>query len=85
MSRALFFGIKKTTQQWNLRRIANDFVFNQVRVYHDRVYADNVVSKFWFVRSFSSQHHSKFITKCTSENVFQFGTKNASPDPSFAR
>ena len=45
----------KATQQWG-RRVANDsVVFNQVRVYHERVYADNVVSKLWFVWSFSSK------------------------------
>ena len=38
-------------------------------VYIMRVYTDNVVSKFWFVRSFPSQHHSKLITNITSENV----------------
>ena len=40
-------------------------------VYYDGVYPDIVVSKFWFVRSFSSQHHSKFIANITSENVSQ--------------
>ena len=35
---------KKTTQQWRFR-VANDIVLNQVGIYHDRVYADNVVSK----------------------------------------
>ena len=48
-----------------------DIVLNQVRVYHERVYADNVVSNFWFVRSFSSQPYSKFITNITSEIVSQ--------------
>ena len=65
---------RKTTQQWCLR-VANFFVFNQVRVHQKRVYADNVVSKFWFVKSFPSQHYSKFITKNTSENVSQIHTK----------
>ena len=45
----------KATQQWSLC-VANDILFSQVGVYHERVYADNVVSNFWFVRSFSSQH-----------------------------
>ena len=36
---------KKATQQWNLR-VAYDVVFNQEPVYHERVYADNVASKF---------------------------------------
>ena len=65
---------KKTTQQWSLC-VANDIVLNQVGVYHERMYADNVVSKLWFVRSFSSQHYSKFITNITSENVSQIRTK----------
>ena len=65
---------KKTTQQWNLC-VANDFVLNQVGVYHESVYADNVVNKFWFVRSFSSQHYSNLITNITSENVSQIRTK----------
>ena len=65
---------KKATQQWSLR-VAKDDVLNQVGVYHERVYADNVVSKFWFVRSFSSQHYSKFITIITSEYVSQIRTK----------
>ena len=47
----------KATQQWSLC-VANGFVLNQVGVYHERVYADNVVSKFRFVRSFSFQHYS---------------------------
>ena len=65
---------KKATHQWNLR-VANDFVRNQVHVYHERVYADNIVSKVWFVRSFSSQHYSKFITNITSKIVSQIRTK----------
>ena len=46
---------RKATQQWSLC-VANDIVLNQVGVYHETVYADNVVSKFGFMRSFSSQH-----------------------------
>ena len=65
---------RKTTQQWSLR-VANDIVLNQVYVYHERVYADNVLSKFWFVMSFSSQHYSKFITNISSEYVSQIRTK----------
>ena len=65
---------KKATQQWSFC-VANDILLNQVGVYPDRVYADNVVSKFWFVRSFSSQHYSKFNTNITSENVSQIRTK----------
>ena len=74
MSPDLSFEKKKATQQWSLC-VANDIVLNQVGVYHERVYADNVVSKFWFVRSFSSQHYSKFITDITSENVSHIRTK----------
>ena len=65
---------RKATQQWSFR-VANDIVLNQVVVYHERVYADKVVSKFWFVRSFSSQHYSKFINNITSEIVSQVRTK----------
>ena len=66
---------KKATQQWN-RRVANDIVLNQIRVYRERMYADNVVNKFWLVRSFSSKHYSRFITNITSESVFQTRTKD---------
>ena len=59
---------RKATQQGSFR-VVNGIVLNQVGVYHERVCADNVVSKIWFVRSFSSQHYSKFITNNTSENV----------------
>ena len=65
---------KKATQQWSLR-VANDIVLNQVRVYHERVYANNVGSKVWFVRSFSSQHYTKLITYNTSKKVPQIRTK----------
>ena len=65
---------KKATQQWSLC-VTNDIVLNQVGVYHERVYADNVVSKFWFVRSLSSQHYSKFITIISSEKVSQIRTQ----------
>ena len=65
---------RKTTQQWSFR-VAFDIVLNQVRVYHERVYADNVVSKFWFVGSFSSQHYSKYIINITPEIVSQMRTK----------
>ena len=54
--------------QWSLR-VANDIKLNQVRVYHERVYAENVLGKFWFLRSFSFQHYSNFITNINSENV----------------
>ena len=65
---------KKATQHLSLC-VANDIVLNQVGVYHERVYADNVVRNFWFVRSFSSQYYSKFITTITSGNVSQIRTK----------
>ena len=65
---------RKATQQWSLC-VAKDIVLNQVCVYHKRVYADSVVSSFWFVRSFSSQHYSKYITNVTSKKVSQIGTK----------
>ena len=65
---------RKATQQWSFR-VANDILLNQVGVYHERVYAENVVSKVWFVRSFSSQHYSKFISNITSENVSQICTE----------
>ena len=42
---------RKATQQWSLC-VTNDIVLNQVGGYHERVYADNVVSKSRFVRSF---------------------------------
>ena len=65
---------RKATLPWNLR-VAIDIVLNQVRVYHERVYADNVIDQFWFVRSFSSQHYSKLIPNITSKNVSQIRTK----------
>ena len=65
---------RKVTQQWSLR-VANDIVLNQVRVYHERVYAHNVLGKFWFVRSFFSEHYSKFITDVIPENVSHIRTK----------
>ena len=65
---------RKVSQQWSLC-VTNDIVLNQVCVYLERVYAYNVVSKFWFVRSFSSQHYSKFITNNNSESVSQICTK----------
>ena len=75
---------EEATQQWTFR-VANDIVLNQVRVCHERVYADNVVSKFLFVRSFSFLYYSKFITNITSQNVSQIRIKSARPNSSFAR
>ena len=39
------------------------------------MYTDNVVSKLWFVTSFSSQRYSKSIRNFTSENVSQIRTE----------
>ena len=54
----------KASQQRSLRG-ANDFVTNEVRVFLERVYADNVVSKFWIMRSLSSQHYHKLVANNT--------------------
>ena len=60
---------KRTARQrWSFF-VANDIVLIPVGVYHERRYADNVVSKFWIVRYLCSQHYSKFITNITSEDV----------------
>ena len=75
---------RKATQQWSLC-VANDIVLNQVCVYHERVYAYNVVCKVWFLRSFSSQNFSKFVTNITSKMCPRSVLKNARPYPSFAR
>ena len=48
---------------------------DQICVYHERVYADNVVSKFWLVRSICSQHHSKFIANIATEKISQVPNK----------
>ena len=64
----------KATHQWSFR-VANDHALNQVHVYHERVYMDNVLRKFRFVRPFSSQHYSNFITNTTSENGSRIRTK----------
>ena len=44
---------RKATQQGG-PRVANNIVLNQIRVYHDRAYADKVESELRFVRSVSS-------------------------------
>ena len=64
---------RKATQQGSFR-VSIDTILNQVRLYYERVYADNVIGKFWLVRSFSSQHYSQFITNITSKNVSQIRT-----------
>ena len=46
-----------------------------IPVHHERMYAENVISKQWLVRSFSSQHHSKFIANIATENVSQVRTE----------
>ena len=82
VSRLKLRNKRKSTQQWCFC-VANDIVLNQVGVYHERVSANNVLSNFWLLRPFSSQHYSKFITNITlgPRSVL----KNAKPDPSFAR
>ena len=69
------FRNKKKTMQQGSPRVANDIVLNQVLVYHEKVYADNVMGKFWILRSFSAQHYIKFITIFTSGNVSQIRTE----------
>ena len=75
MSPAFSFEIKGKQRSFVSLRVANDIVLNQDRVYYERVYTDNVVSKLKFVRSLSSQHYSKFVTNITFENVSQIRTK----------
>ena len=77
-------NVKKATQQWS-PRVANDIVLNQVLVYHEIVYADNVVSKFWFVSSPSSQYYPKHITTLLPRKCPRSILKNARPDSPFAR
>ena len=74
VSRLEFRNKRKATQQGSFC-VANDNVLTQVGVHHEWVYADNVVSKVWFMRSFSSQHYSKFKTNIISENLSQIRTK----------
>ena len=64
----------KTTKQRG-PHVANDIVFNQARLYHEKVNADVVVSKFWIVKSFSSQHFYKFFANINSKNGFQVHTE----------
>ena len=49
---------KKTTQQWSFC-VTNEIVVKQVSAYFEKVYADIVVSRFWFARSFSLKQHSE--------------------------
>ena len=61
-------------QQWSLG-VANNILLNQVGVNHVGAYAGNVVSKFWFLRSFAFQFYSKFIASNATKNVSQVRTK----------
>ena len=61
---------KKATHQRSLC-VANDIVLNQDCFYHERVYAYSVVSKLWFVSSFSSQYYSKLITNIKSVSLIR--------------
>ena len=67
-------NIRKAAHEWNLR-VAKGIVLNQLSEYHERVYTDNVLSKFWLVRAFCSQQYSQFIGNITSENVSQIRKK----------
>ena len=67
---------RKATQQC-LFRVANDVVLNQFRVYRERVYADNVLSEFRFVRSFSSQNYSKSVPTLLPKLCPMFVLNNA--------
>ena len=55
-------------------RVANIFVLNQVRVDQDGLYADNVLSKIWFGKSYSSQNLSNFLANFATEKVTQVQT-----------
>ena len=75
VSSALSFQMKKkATLQCGLR-VVTDILLNQVRVYHERVSAANVVDKFWFFRSLSYQQHSNFSANIATENVSQVRNK----------
>ena len=65
---------RKAKQRWDFR-VANDIVLNQFLLNHERLCEDNVVSKFWFVRSSSSQPYSKFIPNTSTEKVSQVRIK----------
>ena len=65
---------------WNERKTtgfgaAKDNELNQVPVCHERVYVDKVVREFWFVKSFSPQHHSELIANIAIEKVSKIRTK----------
>ena len=64
----------KATHQCGVR-VTNDIVLNLVWVYHERMYVDEVLSSFCFVRSFSSQHHHKLVANFATKNVSQLRTE----------
>ena len=68
MSPAVSFEMKKK-QRSNGVFVSPTILYSIRSVYIMRVYADKVVSNFWFVGSFCSEHHSKFIAKIATENV----------------
>ena len=43
-------------------------------MYHESVYADIVVNKFWYVTPFFSQQQPEFIANITSKNVSRVRT-----------
>ena len=47
------------------------FLYSIRSVFMERVYADKFLKLFWFVRSSSSQHHSKYTANIATENVSQ--------------
>ena len=55
--------------------VTNDIVLTQVRVCHERVFVDNIVSNFSFVRLFSPKNQYKFIANFAAENVSQVRTE----------
>ena len=75
---------RKAMQQWCFR-VAKDIVINQVRVYHERVYADNVVSKFWLMRSIPLHITPNSLPTLLPKMCPRCVLENARPVPSFAR
>ena len=53
--------------------VANTNVLNQVCVYKERVYADNVVSKFWFTNFFLPKITPQLLTQCFQKRFESFG------------
>ena len=62
------FESKEATQHWSFC-VGNNFVPNKVCVSRERVYANNVLISFRFVRYFSSQQNSKVIPNNSFENA----------------